>query len=140
MVLALFSLLSFGLFPTSYLLLRKIQHFDIEYSVVLVCMQFLNGFYFYRIYSKWDIPLCEKLDSEELMLCYTMQGSIKRDSIWKQQFNLKVGERQGAGQLVFEVHGKVEVVSIYRDIRRFIHRFDGIFFCTTTKGFERETI
>ena len=79
MVLALFSLLSFGLFPTSYLLLRKIQHFDIEYSVVLVCMQFLNGFYFYRIYSKWDIPLCEKLDSEELMLCYTMLGSIKQE-------------------------------------------------------------
>ena len=37
-------------------------------------------------------------------------------------------------------NGKVEVVSIYRDIRRFIYRFDGIFFCTTTKGFERETI
>lgn len=74
------------------------------------------------------------------MLCYTMLGSIKRDSIWK-QFNLKVGERQGAGQLVFEVlYGKVEVVSIYRDIRRFVYRFDGIFFCTTTKGFERETI
>ena len=61
-------------------------------------------------------------------------------SIWK-QFNLKVGQRQGAGQLVFEVlYGKVEVVSIYRDIRRFVYRFDGIFFCTTTKGFERETI
>ena len=37
-------------------------------------------------------------------------------------------------------NGKVEVVSIYRDIRRFIHRFDGIYFYTTTKGFERETI
>ena len=42
-------------------------------------------------------------------------------------------------------NGKVEVVSIvrleiYRDIRRFIYRFDGIFFYTTIKGFERETI
>ena len=43
-------------------------------------------------------------------------------------------------------NGKVEVVSIvrleiYRDIRRFIYRFDGIFFFyTTIKGFERETI
>ena len=42
-------------------------------------------------------------------------------------------------------NGKVEVVSIvrleiYRDIRRFIYRFDGIFFCTTIQGFEKETI
>ena len=72
------------------------------------------------------------------MLCYTMLGSIKRDSIWK-QFNLKVGERQG-GVVGIRSNGKIEVVSIYRDIRRFIHRFDGIYFYTTTKGFERETI
>ena len=72
------------------------------------------------------------------MLCYTMLGSIKRDSIWK-QFNLKVGQKQGAGQLVFEVlYGKVEVVSIYRDIRRFVYRFDGIFFALPPRALKKK--
>ena len=74
------------------------------------------------------------------MLCYTMLGSIKQERQYLEVVQSKSWRETRRGVVGIRSNGKVEVVSIYRDIRRFIYRFDGIFFCTTTKGFERETI
>ena len=42
------------------------------------------------------------------------------------------------GAVGIRSNGKVEVVSIYRDIRRFIHRFDGIFFALPPRALKEK--